>query len=272
MVILQVLTGHISGLLIVALSIGMIFVVQGCRCGCGSADVTGGLQAESLYERGELLYAEDFENDLSQWQAEQMAGGKAELRDGALWIDDKAGCTVWFKPPLDGPIIIEYEATTISQGGPNDRVSDLNCFWMATDPANEDLLAGGKERGGRFPNYHGLRLYYVGYGGNSNTTTRFRRYPGTGERPMLPEYDLGSPDVLLKANEKMHVQIVACGPVVRFSRDGKVIFDYRDADPLRSGWFGFRTVANRLKLESFRVYRLVPGPQITEIERELQSQ
>ena len=35
----------------------------------------------------------------------------------------------------------------------------------------------------RSATYDTLRTYYVGYGGNANTTTRFRRYDGTGARP-----------------------------------------------------------------------------------------
>jgi Domain of unknown function (DUF6250) len=32
----------------------------------------------------------------------------------------------------------EYQAAAVSAGGPNDRVSDLNCFWMATDRHSHD--------------------------------------------------------------------------------------------------------------------------------------
>ena len=33
-------------------------------------------------------------------------------------------------------------------------------------------------RNGEFKNYNTLDLYYVGYGGNDNGTTRFREYHG----------------------------------------------------------------------------------------------
>ena len=43
----------------------------------------------------------------------------------------------------------------------------------------------------RFAAYNDLKTYYVGLGGNRNTTTRFRRYIGDPEtRPLLPEHDL----------------------------------------------------------------------------------
>ena len=42
---------------------------------------------------------------------------------------------------------------------------------------------------------------------------------------------------------------------VRFVRDGTVIFDWQDPEPLRSGWFGFRTVDSRLEISDFQVHR-----------------
>ena len=83
-------------------------------------------------------------------------------------------------------MLIRYEATMVQAGGANDRVSDLNAFWMATDARTPgDLFAA--RRSGKFADYNQLRTYYVGQGGNGNTTTRFRRYIGDTElRPMLP--------------------------------------------------------------------------------------
>lgn len=38
--------------------------------------------------------------------------------------------------------MIEYTATMFEEGGPHDRVSDLNYFWMAIDPkAPEGIFA-----------------------------------------------------------------------------------------------------------------------------------
>ena len=60
-------------------------------------------------------------------------GGSVKFTSAGLEIDVPKGATVWFKPVLEGPVLIEYQATVISAGGKNDRVSDLNCFWMAQD-------------------------------------------------------------------------------------------------------------------------------------------
>lgn len=66
-------------------------------------------------------------------------------------------------------------------GGKNDRISDLNQFWMANDPNNYNLFT----RNGVFEAYDSLQLYYVGMGGNSNTTTQLRKYRGNGQRVLL---------------------------------------------------------------------------------------
>jgi hypothetical protein len=208
--------------------------------------------------RKELIEKDDFDGDLSQWVVEQGPGGTVHLDQGALDIDDAKGCTVWFKKKFSGPVCIEYEATMIQAGGANDRVSDLNCFWMATDPKYpEDIFVQSQSRGGSFKKYDFLRLYYVGYGANENLTTRFRRYPGDGSRPLLSDQDLREPKFMNVPNQKVKIQLVADGSQVQFFRDGELIFNFQDPNPLLEGWFAFRTVRNHMKLEHFRVYRLV---------------
>ncbi len=214
--------------------------------------------------RGELLASDDFSRDLAQWVVEQTPHGTTRVQDGQLEIDDgagpgsKGGCTVWFRTKFSGPVLIEFEATLVRQGGPNDRVSDLNCFWMAIDPQHpDDLFARSAERGGEFSKYDALRLYYVGYGANGNSTTRFRRYPGDGTRPLDPaKGELLEPRFMNVPNRAVKIQLVADGARVQFRRDGEVIFDYLDAAPFREGWFGLRTVRNHMKVDHFRVYRL----------------
>jgi hypothetical protein len=228
------------------------------------ATAPGGLRAEApatpRFEPAEILHQDDFA-DLSRWLAEQRPGGTVSARDGALVIDDAEGCTVWFRPELTAPVIITYDATVLGRSGPRSAsqrsVSDLNCFWMATDPAAAagSVLATPAKRTGAFADYDSLRLYYVGYGGNSNTTTRFRRYTGTGERPLLPGHDRAAPQYLLRANATYHLMLVAAGGRAQFFRDGELIFDYADPQPLARGWFGLRTVHSRVEIRHFRVWR-----------------
>ena len=188
--------------------------------------------------------------DSAQWIVEQQPGGTVAIRGDGLDIDDAGGCTVWYRPKLTAPVVIRYEARVLSTG----RVSDLNCFWMASDPRRADLFAPGHGRDGKFATYDPLLTYYVGYGGNDNTTTRFRRYDGTGARPLDPEHDRRAPEFLLKADHVYHIELVATADGhVQFSRDGEVIFDVHDPAPLRSGWFGFRTVHSRIEVQHFSV-------------------
>jgi len=208
-----------------------------------------------------ILHQEDFDGDLSQWAVEQQPGGTVAIIDGKLEIEDAAGCTVWFRPKLDGPIMIEYVATMIDEGGPNDRVSDLNCFWMAIDPENPDDILADTGRNGLFSNYDSLRLYYVGLGGHNNTKTRFRRYVGDGSRPLLPEHDLSGSQYMNTANTPALIQIVADGSTIQYYRDGELIFDFEDSEPYTEGWFGLRTVNNHMTVDNFRVYRIASEEQ-----------
>lgn len=203
---------------------------------------------------GEMIARDDFRSGLGDWVVEQQPGGTVEAKDGALVIADKAGCTVWLREPLRAPLRIRYRAKVT--GG--ERVSDLNCFWMATDPRSpEDFFDAAKTgRDGKFASYDGLRTYYVGCGGNTNTTTRFRRYDGAGARPLLPEHDHQEPDALLEDGRDYLIEInVAEDGTTTWARDGKVWFTYRDEQPLREGWFGFRTVWARIEIRDFVVER-----------------
>lgn len=204
----------------------------------------------------EVLYHDNFDTDLSQWVVEQAKGGSTELKDGKLVINDKKGCTVWFKQKLSGSIIINFDVVMVDNQGENDRVSDLNCFWMATDPNHPDNIFANKTRGGLFKNYHYLKLYYVGYGANNNTTTRFRRYKGGGERPVLPEHDLTDKKFLHTANQKITITIIANGESIQYLRDGEMVYNITDPQPYLEGWFGFRTVRNHMHIDNFTVSRV----------------
>lgn len=204
-----------------------------------------------------LIFEDNFDKGLNNWQVEQMPGGTVEINNDKLEIDDVEGCTIWLKENFGGPIVIEYDVFLIQKGGPNDRVSDLNCFWMATDPKNpSNLFANSEGRGGKFSNYDALQLYYIGVGGNHNKTTRFRRYLGNGERPVLPEHDLSDSKYMLEPNTGYHIRIVANDGVIQYYRDGELFIDFEDSDPYTSGHFGFRTVKNHMTVDNFKVYQL----------------
>jgi len=204
--------------------------------------------------KGKLLYSEDFSGTLdpNRWLAEIEPVGQSEVHteNGKLILNTAGGVTVWFKQRLEGNIRIEYDWTVLVDSGRNDRLSDLNQFWMATDPRNSNLFT----RNGKFENYDSLSLYYVGLGGNTNSTTRFRKYHGDGTKPLFKEYlDAGH---LLKANDAYHIVITVVNGRTTFSVDGEVFFDFVDPAPLRGGWFGFRSTGARHGVGGFRVWEL----------------
>jgi hypothetical protein len=205
-----------------------------------------------------LLHADDFAS-AENWvlESEQPARVAATLAEGrrVLDIDTPAGLTLWFKPRLTGPVEIQFDATAVSEGGANDHVSDLNVFWMAT---NRDGTAPFPSlRGGRFAAYNDLLTYYVGLGGNRNSTSRFRRYIGHSDlRPLRPEHDLSSADVLLVPNRKQTITLVADRNTIEYRRDGNTLFRLHDPAPYTGGWFAIRTTQSHLRIERLRIHAL----------------
>ena len=117
------------------------------------------------------------------WVVEsESADYRVMFRGDTADIVSPKGLTLWRKEKMKGRVTIEYDACVVVEEGnsePTNRLSDLNCFWMASDPKYpDDIFHRMKERGGVFLNSYALRLYYMGYGGNHNSTTRFRRYDG----------------------------------------------------------------------------------------------
>jgi hypothetical protein len=207
-------------------------------------------------EFGPVLFNEDFNAGLENWQIEAEKPGHIEAANGVLDIDVPAGCTLWFKPKLAGPVAIEFEATAVAAGGPNDQVSDLNVFWMANNPDGAEPVYA-TPRSGAFAQYNNLRTYYAGLGGNRNTSTRFRRYIGDPDkRPLLPEHDLSARSAMLTANRTQTITLVANGSTVEFRRDGQPILRMLDPQPYTSGWFALRTTYSHLRISALRIYSL----------------
>ena len=170
------------------------------------------------------------------------------------------GLTLWRKQRMHEGQTVEYDACVVDEGKEGDRLSDLNCFFLASDPHARDIWARAQWRSGIFVRCYTLQMYYLGYGGNHNTTTRFRRYDGdeagvddTARRPaILKEYT--DTAHLLRANHWYHVKIESKMGHTRFFIDGECIVDYFDPQPLREGWFGFRTTLSRTRITNFKCY------------------
>lgn len=229
----------------------IVIVSAGLLPGC----VTTGDTTSSV-RLGALVASDDFKQGLNRWIVELEQPGSVRAADGVLDIDVPAGATLWFKHELTSPVAILFDATAVSAGGPNDRVSDMNTFWMAR---NKDAEAAPftQPRSGTFADYNNLLTYYVGLGGNSNTTTRFRRYIGDPvSRPLLPEHDLSHPDSLLAPNRRQSIMLIASGSRIEYWRDGVRLLHYQDPAPYTRGWFAIRTVQSHLRIERLRVHRL----------------
>lgn len=173
---------------------------------------------------------------------------------GIVDIDTAKGLTLWWRKPVTAPVVISFEAMAVSEGGANDRVSDLNAFWMARDDDGGSVLS--YRRSGAFADYDTLRTYYVGIGGNRNSTTRFRRYVGrAGDRPMLPEHDKRAAADLLQPNRWTSIRLFADGRTIAVDRDGRRLFTLDDPAPYASGHFGLRTTWSHLRIRRLSIAR-----------------
>jgi hypothetical protein len=213
----------------------------------------GGAQAACANwgEKGALLHQDSFEGPLAGYVGEyaRKPGNFIGNRDGRLVIDVDSGATVWLDKRLAGDILIAYTRRVVVDGGPNDRLSDLNHFWMASDPARRNLFT----RTGRFEDYDDLDMYYAGVGGNHNQTTRLRRYGG-GQRVMVAEQS--GPDWMLAPNRDYRVEIAVYRGCTRMLLDGREVFSYRDLQPFTQGYMGFRTTWSRHTIDDLTIHQL----------------
>ena len=205
-----------------------------------------------------------FGSGLNNWTIEKVSDKTTlEVKDGILEVIAPGGVTLWYNLPIESPVKIVFDAMVIDNGGEYDRVSDLNCFWMASDPEHPDsMFARSEWRNGVFGRYYSLSMYYAGFGGNNNSTTRFRRYEGNyqqfTEKKIRPEILKEYTDSahLITPNQWYHVEIIVDGSKVQYSMNKELLFDYRDPNPYTSGYFGLRTVKNHIIYKNFRVIQL----------------
>lgn len=206
------------------------------------------------YQLDKLIYKSDFSKpiDTSIWAIEKLKTDSeiVTCKNGNLLLDTYGGATVWLKQPLNGNVHISFKRTVLIQGGKNDRLSDLNVFWMATD----SLQNKGFTRKGTFNEYDSLSMYYVGFGGNYNTTTRFRKYTTKGDKQILGEYKDAAH--LLHANKTYTIEIIQLSGLVQFVVDGVLYFSYQDKQPLTYGYFAFRSTRSRQTISDFQVHSI----------------
>jgi len=207
---------------------------------------------EDVGYKTKLICYDDFKGDSSNWIAEFEKPNISLLRieDGKLDVSASRGATIWFKKKLAGNVIITYTVILIDKGGSCDRVSDMNVFWMATNPANENLFT----QDGKFSSYDNLNLYYAGVGGHNNSTTRFRKYHSNGDKPVLKEFT--DKDHLLVGNKEYSVRIFVNNGRVQYYLNNVLLWDFQDETPYTEGYFGFRTTDSHQQFSGFKVFSI----------------
>lgn len=197
------------------------------------------------------------------------AASRVSWKNGTATIVSPKGLTLWYEDEMQGNTVIEYEARIVKDKRFKDengkiRISDLNCFVFA------DKCGG---YGGKFVNNYALSMYYVGYGGNWNTTTRFRRYNGdirgvdsAQYRPIiLKEYT--DADHLIIPNHWYKIRIEVKDGRFRYYIDNELLVDYVDPKPLRKGYFGFRTTLSHAQLRGFKYECTNPDEEPIVVKR-----
>lgn len=78
------------------------------------------------------------------------------------------------------------------------------------------------------------------------------------EYTATPVSEGGANDRVSTPGEPHRVRIVSPGSTVRWWNNGRLVFDYRDAQPYTAGHFAFRTVWSHFRITDFRVWRPTP--------------
>ena len=207
-------------------------------------------QVQTQKGHWETIFKEDFSTSLSNviWATEKMPDKSEyiDVKDGKLLLDTKGGATVWLRQKLSANIRISYQRKLLMMGGINDRVSDLNQFFHAQDPPGGLTF----HRKSRFEEYDSLNLYYVGMGGNYNTSTRFRKYH-QGNKKIV--FDFADVPHLLEANKTYTIVIEVLDGLVSYSVDGVKFFEWKDLQPYPGGYFAFRSTKSRQEIDNLLI-------------------
>lgn len=218
------------------------------------------LNSVVLFAQHENSLVQDGSSFTKQWKTEDESHALRIIeRADTLELIVPGGLTLWYQQRLTGDYEINYRICMVMKGGKYDRLSDLNCFWAANDPKHPDnLFARSEWRNGVFKNYNTLNLFYVGYGGNDNSTTRFRRYRGEyygvaddKVKPLLNEYT-DAPH-LLAPNQWYQIQIQVKKGITTYSVNDEELFRYSVTDGLGDGHFGLRLLQNHVLFTGFKV-------------------
>lgn len=207
---------------------------------------------DSLFTVDKLLFQDNFSSlDTTKWAIEKSASDSemVTVKNNRLLIDTYGGATIFYTKELSGNIYISYKRTVVMNNGKNDRLSDLNQFFMVREAKGDKLF----KRNGGFAEYDSLNMYYVGMGGNYNSTTRFRKYEN-GNKKIIAEY--ADAAHLLQANHEYLIEIIFLNGTFIYKVDGTIFFEWKDAMPYSHGYFAIRSTRSRQEIRDLKIYAI----------------
>lgn len=246
---------------------------------------------------GEILYEDPLDEAArfaSDWVVQMHNQGKFEryalIKEGKLEVLDPAGCTIWFREKLQGPLCITYKVKVPSARDTANiiRPRDINNFWMAGISGDVEGILDTAKYSGKFSDYHGMQGYYASMGGGSlaknNRTVRMRIYPRmqAGEKckhiALIDQDD--NPDFKIQSNKEYKIQLVAYHDLIQFIVNEELVYQMRYGMPATAtvdnraffessytaennpiyteGYFGFRMTHSMHQYYDFKVHRLLP--------------
>ncbi|MEE3446045.1 MAG: DUF6250 domain-containing protein, partial [Prevotella sp.] len=105
------------------------------------------------YESG--LQAKSFSR---YWQVESESPDyRVTFQGDTCELVSPKGLTLWRKEKMKAGMTVEYDACVVVETG-EDRLSDMNCFWLASDPQAKDIWARAKWRSGIFLRCYTLQM------------------------------------------------------------------------------------------------------------------
>jgi len=187
---------------------------------------------DDLFQIGELLYEDDFEN-LDNWvvqiqesDAETQPKVQTENKSLDVLMPGREA-TIWNRQKFSEPVAIVYNVTAPTKHVESEGivVRDINSFWHASDPENPEDLFSNQKYTGAFDSYHKQQGYYASTGGRDNTTTRFRRYPREADGEPVEHVSLSARDgldeFLIQPDQTHTIQLVAYEDVIQYIVDEK---------------------------------------------------
>jgi Domain of unknown function (DUF6250) len=203
-------------------------------------------------EKDKVMFKEDFTKGMSNWWVE--GGQSVKVHDGKLYVKanpktfDKTKnggvCTVWCKRRISGDIQIDFDVCVT---GSEIKANNINIFLFYSDPTGKSLEKSAHTRkSAAYSLYHQLNGYIFTYlndfqnigkknkDGSSKARFRIRRCPGF--KLITETFDYHA-----RKNKIYHVTITRKGKELAIAVDGKVRLTAKDDNPLKAGYWGFRT-------------------------------